>query len=114
MEEYFFSSASLQDIVRRHMQQYGDMGSLPDKVAIQLNDTHPAISIAEMMRILIDIHGIKWAQAWPLVKGTFGYTNHTLLLEALETWPVSLMERMAAAADADHLRHQRRGARRGA
>ena len=63
-QEYFFSSASLQDIVRRHLQQYGDMGSLPDKVAIQLNDTHPAISIAEMMRILIDIHGIKWAQAW--------------------------------------------------
>jgi starch phosphorylase len=93
-QEFFFSSASLQDIVRRHMQQYGDMGSLPDKVAIQLNDTHPAISIAELMRILIDLHGIKWAQAWKLVKGTFGYTNHTLLPEALETWPVSLMERM--------------------
>jgi starch phosphorylase len=93
-QEFFFSSASLQDIVRRHMQQYGDMGSLPDKVAIQLNDTHPAISIAELMRILIDIHGIKWAVAWKLVKGTFGYTNHTLLPEALETWPVSLMERL--------------------
>jgi starch phosphorylase len=62
-QEYFFSSASLQDIVRRHMQQYGDMGSLSDKVAIQLNDTHPAISIAELMRILIDTHGIKFAQA---------------------------------------------------
>jgi len=93
-QEFFFSSASLQDIVRRHMQQYGDLGSLPDKVAIQLNDTHPAISIAELMRILIDIHGIKWAQAWPLVKSTFGYTNHTLLPEALETWPVALLERM--------------------
>ncbi len=93
-QEYFFSSASLQDIVRRHMQQYGDMSSLPDKVAIQLNDTHPAISIAEMMRILIDIHGIKFAQAWKLVKGTFGYTNHTLLPEALETWPVALLERL--------------------
>jgi len=93
-QEFFFSSASLQDIVRRHMQQYGDMVSLPDKVAIQLNDTHPAISIAELMRILIDVHGIKWAQAWPLVKATFGYTNHTLLPEALETWPVSLLERM--------------------
>jgi len=81
-QEYFFSSASLQDIVRRHMQQYGDMGSLPDKVAIQLNDTHPAISIAELMRILIDMHGIKFAQAWKLVRGTFGYTNHTLLPEA--------------------------------
>src|SRR3569833_834703 len=93
-QEFFFSSASLQDIVRRHMQQYGDLGSLPDKVAIQLNDTHPAISIAEMMRILIDMHGIKWAQAWPLVKGTLGYTNHTLLPEALETWPVALLERL--------------------
>jgi starch phosphorylase len=93
-QEYFFSSASLQDIIRRHMQQYGDMGSLPDKVAIQLNDTHPAISIAEMMRILVDLHGIKFAQAWKLTKGTFGYTNHTLLPEALETWPVALLERM--------------------
>jgi glycogen phosphorylase len=93
-QEFFFSSASLQDIVRRHMQQYGEMASLPDKVAIQLNDTHPAISIAELMRILIDGHGMKWVEAWPLVKATFGYTNHTLLPEALETWPVSLMERM--------------------
>ncbi|MBN9303853.1 MAG: glycogen phosphorylase [Devosia sp. 67-54] len=93
-QEFFFSSASLQDIVRRHLQQYGDLTSLPDKVAIQLNDTHPAISIAELMRILIDVHGVKWAQAWPLVKGTFGYTNHTLLPEALETWPVGLLERL--------------------
>lgn len=93
-QEFFFSSASLQDIVRRHMQAYGDLGSLSDKVAIQLNDTHPAISIAEMMRILIDVHGIKWAQAWKITKATFGYTNHTLLPEALETWPVSLLERM--------------------
>jgi len=93
-QEFFFSSASLQDIVRRHLQQYGDMGSLSDKVAIQLNDTHPAISVAELMRILIDVHGVKWAQAWPLVKATFGYTNHTLLPEALETWPVALLERL--------------------
>jgi glycogen phosphorylase len=93
-QEFFFSSASLQDIVRRHMQQYGDLGSLSDKVAIQLNDTHPAISIAELMRILIDIHGLKWAPAWKLTKATFGYTNHTLLPEALETWPVALLERM--------------------
>ena len=93
-QEFFFSSASLQDIVRRHMQQYGDLGSLSDKVAIQLNDTHPAISIAELMRILIDIHGMKWAGAWKLTKATFGYTNHTLLPEALETWPVALLERM--------------------
>jgi starch phosphorylase len=93
-QEFFFSSASLQDIVRRHMQQYGDMTLLPDKVAIQLNDTHPAISIAELMRILIDVHGVKWATAWPICKGVFGYTNHTLLPEALETWPVALLERL--------------------
>jgi starch phosphorylase len=93
-QEFFFSSASLQDIVRRHLQQYGDLGSLPDKVAIHLNDTHPAISIAEMMRILIDLNGLKWAEAWKLSKGVFGYTNHTLLPEALETWPVALLERL--------------------
>ncbi len=93
-QEFFFSSASLQDIVRRHLQQYGDLGSLPDKVAIQLNDTHPAISVAELMRILIDDNGLKWADAWKLTKGTFGYTNHTLLPEALESWPVALLERL--------------------
>jgi len=93
-QEFFFSSASLQDIVRRHLQQYGDLGSLPDKVAIQLNDTHPAISIAELMRILVDDNGLKWAQAWKLSRATFGYTNHTLLPEALESWPVALLERL--------------------
>jgi starch phosphorylase len=93
-QEFFFSSASLQDIVRRHLQQYGDLGSLPDKVAIQLNDTHPAISIAELMRILMDIHGLKWAKAWDLTRGVFSYTNHTLLPEALESWPVALLERL--------------------
>ena len=93
-QEFFFSSASLQDIVRRHLQQYGDLGSLPDKVAIHLNDTHPAISICEMMRILVDDNGMKWAEAWKLSRGVFGYTNHTLLPEALETWPVALLERM--------------------
>ena len=93
-QEFFFSSASLQDIVRRHVQAFGDLGSLSDKVAIQLNDTHPAISIAELMRILIDVHGMKWAPAWKLTKATFGYTNHTLLPEALETWPVGLLDRL--------------------
>ncbi|MDB5527639.1 MAG: glycogen/starch/alpha-glucan phosphorylase [Devosia sp.] len=93
-QEFFFSSASLQDIVRRHLQQYGDMGSLPDKVAIHLNDTHPAISICELMRILVDDNGLKWADAWKLSRGVFGYTNHTLLPEALETWPVALLERL--------------------
>jgi glycogen phosphorylase len=93
-QEFFFSSASLQDIVRRHLQQYGDLGSLPDKVAIQLNDTHPAISICEMMRILMDVQGLAWEEAWKITQQTFGYTNHTLLPEALETWPVALLERL--------------------
>ncbi len=93
-QEFFFSSASLQDIVRRHLQQYGDLHSLPDKVAIQLNDTHPAISIAELMRILVDVHGLEWSVAWPICKATFSYTNHTLLPEALESWPVALLERL--------------------
>ncbi|HEV7718910.1 MAG TPA: glycogen/starch/alpha-glucan phosphorylase [Arsenicitalea sp.] len=93
-QEFFFSSASLQDIVRRHLQQYENLTSMPDKVAIHLNDTHPAISIAELMRIMMDEHGLPWAQAWDLTRGVFGYTNHTLLPEALETWPVALLERM--------------------
>jgi starch phosphorylase len=93
-QEFFFSSASLQDIVRRHLQQYGDLASLPDKVAIQLNDTHPAISIAELMRILTDLHAVKWEEAWDIARGCFSYTNHTLLPEALETWPVALLERL--------------------
>ncbi|WDR05289.1 glycogen/starch/alpha-glucan phosphorylase [Devosia rhodophyticola] len=93
-QEFFFSSASLQDIVRRHLQQYDELDSLPDKVAIQLNDTHPAISICEMMRILLDVHGLEWAHAWKLSRGVFGYTNHTLLPEALESWPVALLERL--------------------
>jgi starch phosphorylase len=76
------------------LQQFGTLDSLPDKVAIQLNDTHPAISIAEMMRILVDDKGLAWAKAWELCKGTFGYTNHTLLPEALESWPVGLLERL--------------------
>jgi glycogen phosphorylase len=93
-QEYFFVSASLQDILRRHLQQYPDFLNLSDKVAIQLNDTHPAVGVLELMRLLMDLHEIKWEKAWEITKGTFGYTNHTLLPEALETWPVHLFERM--------------------
>jgi starch phosphorylase len=93
-QEYFFSSASLQDILRRHLQQYPDFTNLPDKVSVQLNDTHPAISIAEMMRLLCDVHGLTFDEAWTLTRGTFSYTNHTLLPEALESWPVPLLERL--------------------
>lgn len=93
-QEYFFSSASIQDIVRRHIQYHGDIHTLPDKVAIQLNDTHPAVSVAELMRLLMDDHGLELAESWELTRATFGYTNHTLLPEALESWPLPLFERM--------------------
>ena len=93
-QEYFFASAALQDLVRRHLRVYGDLHSLPDRVAIQLNDTHPAIAIAELMRICVDLHGIPWEEAWDITRGSISYTNHTLLPEALESWPVPLMERL--------------------
>lgn len=93
-QEYFFVSASLRDLVRRHMKQFGTLASLPDKVAIQLNDTHPAVAVAELMRILVDRHDLDWDHAWELTRGVISYTNHTLLPEALETWPVHLFERL--------------------
>ena len=93
-QEYFFASASLQDLVRRHLSQHGAIESLADKVAIQLNDTHPAIAVTELMRILVDLHQVPWREAWATTQATFSYTNHTLLPEALETWPVPLMERL--------------------
>ncbi|MCG4452159.1 glycogen/starch/alpha-glucan phosphorylase [Pseudomonas sp. MMS21-TM103] len=93
-QEYFFVSASLQDLLRRHLAQHGSLLSLPEQAAIQLNDTHPAIAVAELMRLLLDEHGLSWEQAWTLTTGTLAYTNHTLLPEALETWAVALMERL--------------------
>ena len=93
-QEFFFVSASLQDLLRRHVKNETSLDTLPDRVAIQLNDTHPAIGIVEMMRLLIDVHGLAWDHAWDLTVRTFGYTNHTLLPEALESWPVPLMERL--------------------
>ena len=93
-QEYFFSAASIQDIVRRHVQYHGDVQSLPDKVAIQLNDTHPAVAVAELMRLLVDVHGLEYDEAWDITRRTVGYTNHTLLPEALESWPLTLFERL--------------------
>jgi glycogen phosphorylase len=93
-QEYFFVSASLQDLVRRHIKAFGHISTLSDETAIQLNDTHPAIGVAELMRILLDIHQIPWEEAWRMTRATFSYTNHTLLPEALESWPVPLMERL--------------------
>jgi starch phosphorylase len=93
-QEYFFTSASLQDLVRRHFQQFGTIRNLAEKVAVQLNDTHPSVAVAELMRLLVDIHRLNWDEAWRITVGTIGYTNHTLLPEALESWPVSLFERL--------------------
>ena len=93
-QEYFFSSASIQDIVRRHMQYFGDITTLPEKAAIQLNDTHPAVAVAELMRLLLDHHDLPFDEAWDIARATFGYTNHTLLPEALESWPLPLFERL--------------------
>ncbi|MBC8038756.1 MAG: glycogen/starch/alpha-glucan phosphorylase [Rhizobiales bacterium] len=93
-QEYFFTSASLQDILRRHMQQFGDVRSLPHKAAVQLNDTHPAIAVAELMRLLMDMHDVTWAEAWDITRAVTSYTNHTLLPEALESWPLQLFERL--------------------
>jgi len=91
-QEYFFSSATLQDIIRRFRKAHDDFSVFPDKVAIHLNDTHPAIAIPELMRLLIDVYDVKWDQAWEITVKTFGYTNHTILPEALERWPLSMME----------------------
>jgi len=114
-QEYFFSSASIQDILRRHMQYFGDIQSLPQKAAIQLNDTHPSLAVVELMRLLIDHHKLDFAQAWDITRGTIGYTNHTLLPEALESWPLPLFERLLPrhmqlvyAINADLLRKARR------
>jgi starch phosphorylase len=93
-QEYFFVSASLQDLVNRHLAADGQLRSLPSKVAVQLNDTHPSLAVTELMRILVDLHNFRWDEAWKITVATLSYTNHTLLPEALETWPVELFERL--------------------
>jgi len=91
-QEYFFVSASIQDILVRYLKQHQTLDELPEHVAIQLNDTHPALAIPELMRIMLDEHGLDWDRAWAISSRVFSYTNHTLLPEALETWPVSFFE----------------------
>jgi starch phosphorylase len=90
-QEYFFVSASLQDILHRYMYDHARFNALADKVAIHLNDTHPAIAVPELMRLLVDEHRLPWADAWAQCERVFSYTNHTLMPEALETWPVGMM-----------------------
>ena len=93
-QEYFLVSAAMQDLVTRHLSENPSLLNLADKAAIHLNDTHPAMSVAELMRLLVDEHRLDWATAWTICQKTFSYTNHTLMPEALETWPVSLMHRL--------------------
>jgi starch phosphorylase len=93
-QQYFFVCASLQDILYRFSKLHKDFDELPDKVAVQLNDTHPSIAIAELMRILVDVQHLEWNRAWDITTRTFSYTNHTLMSEALETWPVAMFEQI--------------------
>lgn len=92
-QQYFLVSATLQNIVNDHIRRYGDLHSLPDLAAIHINDTHPALCIPELMRILMDEHGFSWDEAWDIVHRTVAYTNHTVMSEALEKWNEDLIER---------------------
>ncbi len=94
VQEYFLVACALRDIIRKYEMTHASFDHFHRKVAIQLNDTHPALAVAELMRILVDEKGIQWETAWETTKKTLGYTNHTLLPEALETWPVSILERV--------------------
>jgi starch phosphorylase len=93
-QQYFFVSASLQDILANHLGEGRTLESLPEAIAVQLNDTHPALAIPELMRLLVDEHRLAWEDSWSITTRVFAYTNHTLLPEALETWPVALIERL--------------------
>jgi len=93
-QEYFFVCASLQDILFRFTKMHPGCDELASHVAVQLNDTHPALAIPELMRLLVDVHGMDWERSWEITTGVFGYTNHTLLPEALETWPVAFFEEL--------------------
>jgi starch phosphorylase len=93
-QQYFFISCSIQDIVRRYKVNHTDFSQFPDKVAVQLNDTHPALAVAELMRLLVDVEEMEWEPAWDIATRTFGYTNHTLMPEALEKWPVRMFEEL--------------------
>ncbi|MBR1605659.1 MAG: glycogen/starch/alpha-glucan phosphorylase [Alphaproteobacteria bacterium] len=90
-QQYFFVSCAVQDIIRRYLEKSNDFKGLPDKVCVQLNDTHPSLAIPEMMRLLMDVYGQDWEDAWEITTKVFAYTNHTLLPEALETWPASIL-----------------------
>jgi starch phosphorylase len=92
LQEYFLVACAVRDIIRRYERDHGSFDAFADKVAIQLNDTHPALAVAELMRILVDERDLPWETAWAITQATMGYTNHTLMPEALEKWPVALLE----------------------
>jgi len=93
-QQFFFVSASLQNLIQVHVRQHRPLERFHEKWAVQMNDTHPSIGVAELMRLLLDEHGMEWEPAWETTQKTFGYTNHTLLPEALEKWPIALFERL--------------------
>ena len=93
-QQYFLVSCSLQDMIRVYLQRADSLEAFADKYAIQLNDTHPVLAIAELMRLFVDVHGMPWDKAWEITRASTGYTNHTLLPEALETWPLRLFRRL--------------------
>ncbi|PIF76285.1 glycogen phosphorylase [Variovorax sp. 54] len=93
-QEYFFCSASVQDLLRRYLRNHTSFDQLSDKVSIHLNDTHPVLAVPELMRLLLDEHGLAWDVAWAHTQKVFSYTNHTLMHEALETWPVEMLGRI--------------------
>lgn len=94
VQQYFFVSCSLQDIIRRYLAEHKDWSEFTNKVVIQLNDTHPAIAIPELMRLLMDVYGLPWDESWSMCSKIFAYTNHTLLPEALEKWSINFIERL--------------------
>ncbi|QTA81347.1 Glycogen phosphorylase [Desulfonema limicola] len=93
-QQYFFVSCSIQDIIRRYLIQHNNFDQFPEKVVIQMNDTHPSLAVAELMRILLDVHSLGWKKAWDITSRTCAYTNHTLLSEALEKWPVNMFKNL--------------------
>ena len=113
MQEYFLVACSLADLIRRFRKSNADWNELPEKAAIQLNDTHPSLAVPELMRILLDDAHLSWEHAWELTQRTLAYTNHTLLPEALEKWPVEWFDDAAAEAFGDHQRDQPPAARHG-
>src|SRR5262249_46194062 len=94
MQEYFLVACALRDIMRRYQRNHTTFDEFPQKVAIQMNDTHPALTVAELMRVLMDDYALEWDDAWKITTSTLGFTNHTLMPEALEKWPAALLERV--------------------